>query len=466
MSQSKEELNAQPRVVSLLSGLTEAVYGMGLGHLLVARSHECDWPPEALVLPMISQARVDVQAASLTIDEQVRETMQSSGTSYKLHFEEMQKLQPTVILVQNSCRVCAVTPDALQGVAENSIGEPGSLGNCNIVTVFPKCLEDVFNDCKSVAAALGYPGKGNEFVTQLKARLTLVEQHAIGHADVKMRQLGPHPKPKVLVAEWCDPFMGCGYWIPELVSLAGGRCLFGGVGEHTEYISIHDVAKHDPDYIVFACCGFSVKRSTEELCQTTLLTAPLWKSLTAVRTGNVFIADGNRYFNRSGPSVVDTAEIIAQVLGSFPARFSSEDVMSLQDALNEFQFIPRVEAQTEAEVSLLSLEDARQVVQETVGALQEGSSAGIKRAYEHSAVSACMSPELYTSTIIQHPDFQALANATLTATYGEPYRTGSTQAKVEVIMMGHAGATYTFRMQTMESTEIPKWMIEGVSKIA
>jgi len=260
--------------------------------------------------------------------------------------------------------------------------------------------------------------------------------------------------------------MGCGYWIPELVSLAGGRCSFGAVGEHTEYISIHDVAKHDPDYIIFACCGFSVKRSTEELCETTLLTAPLWKSLNAVRTGNVFIADGNRYFNRSGPSVVDTGEIIAQVLGSFPARFNSEDVMTLQDALKEFQCVPKMAAQADVEVSLLGLEDARQVVQETVGALQEGTSAGIKRAYEHSAVSACVSMDLYTSTIIQHPDFQALANAALTPTFGEPCRTGSTHAKVEVVMTGHGGATYIFRMTTVETIEKPKWMIEGVSKVA
>jgi len=465
--------DANPRVVSLLSGLTEAVCAMGLRHLLVGRSHECDWPPDVLNLPQISQPRVDPEATAADIDMQVHESMQTSGTAYKLDLNELQRLQPNVLLVQDSCRVCAVSPGDLESCG---IGSPdtaqamGLSGNCRVVTVFPKCLEDVLGDFQSVADALGQPNKGVQLNAALRLRLKSIEESALGFAEVQERQYGPRPKPRVLVLEWCNPLMGCGYWIPELVTLAGGQCLFGGVGEHTEYIGISEISEADPDYIIFACCGFSVERSVTELCQLTLLTDPLWKSLSAVGANQVFISDGNRYFNRSGPSVVDTAEIIAQIMGLLPERKYGDDaVIPLRDAITHFGAVPR-EAPPQAKDDVadlgLDLEKAREVVQSTVEALQDGSQAGIETAYNHSAVSACMPLDLYKSSIIQNPDFMPLSKKALTAEYQKPQSMDISRAKIQVVMAGDCSATYVFRLTAVKAGSEHKWMIEGVSKIA
>jgi len=468
--------DAQPRVVSLLSGLTEAVCLMGLGHFLVGRSHECDWPPEVLSLPQISEPRVDPQAAAAVIDAQVHQSMQTSGTAYELNAEQLAKLEPTVVLVQDSCRVCAVSPGDLQSCGilsstELNCGKAMGLpGRCSVLTVFPKCLEDVLGDIQSVGDTLGQPEKAADFIFDLRSRLNAVSDQAQGFAEMRRYRFGPQPKPKVLVLEWCDPVMGCGYWIPELVTLAGGQCLFGGVGEHTEYISPQDIADAEPDYIIFACCGFSVERSVRELCQTSLLTNPLWKSLVAVREERVFISDGNRYFNRSGPSVVDSAEIVAQVLGLEPTqKYGPEAVMPLKEALSHFGGVPRDAPQQmgSQEMGLeLPLEKAIQVVKETVEALQEGGEAGIMRAYGHSVVSSCMPLDRYISVILKNPDFLPLASKTLTPKYDEPQSTDKTHAKMQVVMEGEAGATYVFRMLAVEAAQDGKWMIEGVHKVA
>eukprot|EP00931_Biecheleriopsis_adriatica_P003552 TRINITY_DN105353_c0_g1_i1.p1 TRINITY_DN105353_c0_g1~~TRINITY_DN105353_c0_g1_i1.p1 ORF type:complete len:480 (+),score=69.26 TRINITY_DN105353_c0_g1_i1:73-1512(+) len=464
----------QPRVVSLLSGLTEAMYAMGLEHLLVGRSHECNHPPEVLALPQVSQPHVNPQAPAATIDAEVHESMQASGTAYKLRIHELERLKPTHLLVQDSCRVCAVSPGDLElcsFVAKTDSGVmrgQGLFSGCQIVTVFPKCLEDVFTDVTTVGDAVGESKKAADTIARFRWRLRTVGERAQGAADVLRRQVGPGPKPRVAVLEWCDPLMGCGYWIPELVELAGGQCVFGGVGEHTEYIYLADIATAKPDYIIFACCGFDVERSVKEICQTTLLTDPRWKKMAAVRDNKVFVCDGNRYFNVSGPSVVDTAEIIAQILGLMPeTKYGPEVVMTMTEALARFQMQPKEmlkSKQGSHEECMLPLGGALEVVQATVKALQSGTKEGIDVAYRNSCVSASMPLELYINMILKNPDFLPLSDKSLTSTFEEPVSVDSCNAKVQVTLQGQFTAMYVFRMVVDEAEPECKWMIHGVSK--
>eukprot|EP00929_Paragymnodinium_shiwhaense_P008338 TRINITY_DN11228_c0_g1_i1.p1 TRINITY_DN11228_c0_g1~~TRINITY_DN11228_c0_g1_i1.p1 ORF type:complete len:480 (-),score=76.93 TRINITY_DN11228_c0_g1_i1:406-1845(-) len=464
----------QPRVVSLLSGLTEAMCAMGLGHLLVGRSHECFYPAEVLTLPQLSEPHVNPEASAATIDAEVHESMQTTGTAYKIHLEDLQKLKPTHLLVQDSCRVCAVSPGDLEKcsfIAKASSGVvrgQGFFGDCQIVTVFPKTLEDVFGDMQTIGNAVSESQKATDAIAKFRTRLKALEERAQGAADVRQRQFGPSPKPRVLVLEWCDPLMGCGYWIPELVALAGGQCLFGGAGEHTEYIYLADIVAAKPDYIVFACCGFDVERSVKEICQTTLLADPRWTAMTAVCEDKVFVCDGNRYFNASGPSVVDTAEILAQILGLMPeTKYGPEVVMKMSEAQAHFGVKPKEVPRTSRDSSgepMLPLEGALAVVKETVTALQSGTKEGIEIAYGNSCVSAAMPLDLYTTTILKNPDFMPLSKASLTPTYEEPVVVDCANAKVQMAMKGETDSTYVFRMVVDEGAPEKKWMIHGVNK--
>jgi len=269
------------------------------------------------------------------------------------------------------------------------------------------------------------------------------------------------------VLEWCDPLMGAGYWIPELVALVGAECLFGGVGEHTSTVSVQELADADPDFIIFACCGFSVERSARELEQCGLLRNPAWQQLAERKAGRIFVADGNRYFNRSGPSVVDSAEIVGQVIGLPPSSnhaspsFGMEEVAALQDLAPKNQQGPCADLH---EVSHChGVCDASEVARSVVQGLQSGTEEGVLLAYQLSAVSACMPLDRYKSIIVEGSDFTALSNRDLELQVDEARATGSNSATVMVEMKGTGGGLYSFKMKAFEGG---RWMVEGVAKVS
>ncbi len=292
-----------PRVASLLASATEIVAALGARELLVARSHECDFPPEVLRLPMVTAPVFDTARPSGAIDRDVKALLERSLSIYKVDAEGLREAAPDLIVTQTQCEVCAVTPGDVEAALVSWTG-----ARPRIVSLTPNALEDVFADMRRVAEALGRPQDGVALVDALKTRMQAI-------AD---RAATLHSRPRVACIEWIDPLMAAGNWIPELVAMAGGDNLFGAAGRHSPWLTLDELAASNPDVILVFPCGFDIARTRAEL--PALTERPPWRALRAVRDRHIFLCEGNRYFNRPGPRLADSLEILAEIL--HPASFA------------------------------------------------------------------------------------------------------------------------------------------------
>jgi iron complex transport system substrate-binding protein len=293
-----------PRIVSLIASATEIVSALGYEDQLVGRSHECDYPPGVKRLPVCTAPKLNVHASSGEIDHQVKTLVEKALAVYDVDAALLERLEPDVIVTQSQCEVCAVSlRDVERAVCT-------WLERCpRIVSLKPDALADVWRDIEDVAVALGAPDRGAELVERLKARMKLIADKARGLAD----------RPRVACIEWVEPLMAAGNWVPELVELAGGVNLFGTAGKHAPWMTWEQLVEADPDVIAFMPCGYDLERTRQDV---PLLEAnPGWSELKAVRTGRVFVTDGNQYFNRPGPRLVESLEILAEML--HPSAFRS-----------------------------------------------------------------------------------------------------------------------------------------------
>jgi iron complex transport system substrate-binding protein len=209
----------------------------------------------------------------------------------------LEQLQPTHIITQDQCDVCAVSlKEVEQAVASLAHTQP------QIISLKPNVLADVWADIERVADAVGVDSR--RLVEDLESRIKICEQ--------KIKGLSLTELPKVACIEWIDPLMIASNWIPELVTLAGGQPLFSSVGQPSGQIKWEMLVVTNPDIIVFMPCGLNLNRTRQEVI--TLTQRPDWQNLHAVQTGRVYITDGNSYFNRPGPRLVDSQEILAEIL--------------------------------------------------------------------------------------------------------------------------------------------------------
>lgn len=294
-----------PRVASLIASATEIVAALGARDMLVARSHECDFPADIAALPAVTAPKLDIGRPSGDIDRQVKALLEQALSVYRVDAERLRALAPDIIVTQTQCEVCAVSQsDVEQALADWTGARP------RIVALAPNGLDDVFADIARVAAALDLAPRGQALVAALRGRIDAIAQRA--HAQTR--------RPRVAAIEWIEPLMAAGNWVPELIALAGGENLFGAAGRHSPWMEWRELVAADPDIILVLPCGFDIARSRQEMAA--LTARPEWPSLRAVHDDAVFVADGNQYFNRPGPRLVDSLEILAELLHPdvFPAR--------------------------------------------------------------------------------------------------------------------------------------------------
>ena len=290
---------SDPRVVSLLPSATELVCALGCEELLVGVSHECDFPPAVTRLPVLTASRASFPTASDAIDRDVRAALADALALYTIDEAALERLAPDVIVTQDLCEVCAVSFADVEAAARRVVSPDVSL-----VSLRPLRLADVWDDLRRLATALGVSDRAEAVLAGWDGRLDRLRDAL---ADV------PH-RPTVLTLEWLAPPMVGGTWMPELVELAGGRPLVTAPGDHAPTLQPEQLAALDPapEAVLVKPCGFDLQRGLSELDLIAELLAPLpWP---AVRDGAVFLADGSAYFNRSGPRLVDSAELLAACL--------------------------------------------------------------------------------------------------------------------------------------------------------
>ncbi|MGB0582375.1 MAG: cobalamin-binding protein [Limisphaerales bacterium] len=287
---------AGPRIASLLPSATEIVCALGCAEYLVARSHECDYPVSAQNATVCTKSRIDAGASGKEIDEQVKKFSAESLSLFEIDSDKLRELQPSHVLTQAQCDVCAVS--------EKEMCEVFGVGNGaapEIVSLSPTRFSHLWDNITEVADALRVPFDGKQLLKGLKQKCV----------DVIERTAVATRKPKVLCLEWLDPLMGAGNWIPDMVGMAGGENLISESGKHSGWITMDDVSAANPDVIVLMPCGFDLERTLKEA--KVLEQYPQWNKLKAVKKQRVFATDGSAFFNRPGPRLVDSLQIFGEI---------------------------------------------------------------------------------------------------------------------------------------------------------
>lgn len=288
------------RIASLLSSATEMLYGLGLGEQVVGVSHECDFPPDVRHKPRLTFTRIAVEAASGDIDRQVRELSAAGQPLYEIDVERLAALEPDLIVTQAQCDVCAVRyEDVLAAVRDTP-----ALRGTRVVPLNPATLDDIFADIARLGAATGYEAAAQQLLARLRQRVAAVQQRTAALTDAQ--------RPRVGCIEWIEPLMVAANWTPQLVELAGGRQSLAEAGRHSGYTAWDELLAMDPEVLVVMPCGFDLPRTIAE--SATLTSKPGWRDMSAVRASRVLAVDGNAYFNRSGPRIVDSLEILARLV--------------------------------------------------------------------------------------------------------------------------------------------------------
>jgi iron complex transport system substrate-binding protein len=286
-----------PRIVSLIASATEIVHALGLGPAQVGRSHECDFPDEVRALPVCTKPSFPITGNSAEIDARVKERLANALSVYEVFEDVLEQLQPTHIVTQTQCRVCAVTLEDVERALA------GSIPSCpKLIALEPNALDDIWKDINRVATACGVASKGNQVVTTLRHQM----------ASISTQAQEATRRPRVACVEWHEPLMAAGNWVPELVELANAENLFGKAGLHSPWMTWEELVASDPDVIISMPCGFDRDRTRHEMYW--LTDRPGWRELRAVKSGEVYLADGNQYLNRPGPRIVDSLAILAEIL--------------------------------------------------------------------------------------------------------------------------------------------------------
>ena len=285
------------RICSLLPSATEVIALLGLSDELVGISHECDYPPSVKNVPIMVEPMIPPHGlASADIDRQVRQLVASGQRLYRLNDHLLRQAQPDLIVSQDLCHVCAVTPDQLHDALCSMPRQP------TVLTLNPGTVHDVIDDVVRIGDAAGRSAEGHSLATQLRDRLDAIRTrvHGISH------------RPRVVCIEWLSPLYVAGHWVPEMVQLAGGQDVLAQPGSPSRVVTWDEVLAAAPDVLIVMPCGFSVERTHTELFQLMQQPGP-WR-LSSDLAQHTFLVDASSYFSRPGPRLIDGIELLAAIL--------------------------------------------------------------------------------------------------------------------------------------------------------
>ena len=284
------------KIVSLLPSATELVCGLGLRDQLVGVSHECDYPLSVVGLPILTSSRIPEGLNSSEIDRLVTDQLKNDEALYDLVMEPLDELQPDLIVTQALCDVCAVSGNDVAKAIGSLPGDP------QVINLEPICLDDVLETVTLLAEAAQCVEQGQRYRAELQSRIDTVCQRSTTIAD----------KPRVALLDWLEPLFDGGHWTPEIIALAGGTPVFGDKRQPSQRREWHELIDAAPDIIFIALCGFNVERSLQDV--EAFLKTEGFIELHQRNGTQVYLVDGNAYFSRPGPRLVDALEIMANAL--------------------------------------------------------------------------------------------------------------------------------------------------------
>lgn len=285
------------RICSLLPSATEIIASLGLSDELVGISHECDYPPSIKDVPVMVEPIIPPHGLSSNdIDRQVHQLVASGQRLYRLNDHLLRQAQPDLILSQDLCHVCAVTPDQLHDALCSMPQQP------TVLTLNPSTVHDVIDDVVRIGDAAGRSAEGHRLATQLRDRLDTIRTRVQDFSH----------RPRVVCIEWLSPLYVAGHWVPEMVQLAGGQDVLAQPGSPSRVVTWDEIFAAAPDVLIVMPCGFSVERTQTELLQ--LLQQPDQWRLSQDLAQRTFLVDASSYFSRPGPRLIDGIELLAAIL--------------------------------------------------------------------------------------------------------------------------------------------------------
>ena len=285
------------KIVSLLPSCTEIICKLGYSENLVGISHECDYPNSISGLPVLTKARLSSEGNSIEINQCVSDLLQKGLSVYDVDASLLKSLSPDIIVTQAQCEACAVSLDQVKEIVSN-----WTRNKTEIISLEPNNLNQVWHGFDIIANAMDAPESSSILKTEINERFKLLKD--------KLNET--RKKPTILCIEWIEPIMVAANWVPELVGIAGGNNVMSVSGTNSNFSSWDEIEKTNPDIIIMMPCGFEIKRTLEDLHY--LQNREGWQELKAVKENKVYVVDGNQYFNRPGPRLVDSAEILAEII--------------------------------------------------------------------------------------------------------------------------------------------------------
>ena len=277
------------KVVSLLPSATEIISRLGLEKNLVGVSHECDFPESVALLPKLTSSSINAELSSSNIHKSVMEVMKRAVSVYDLNLELLTSLKPDFIITQDLCDVCAVSFEQVEQACQEVLDK-----NARIISLKPKVLGDIWDDVQNVADQLSVTEKGREFHEEMESRIKALQTRRRDGAS-----------PKVLTIEWIDPIYIGGMWLPEMIAIVGGQVCIAESGQPAPVVNREDLEKIEPDVVVIKPCGYKLEQTLKEL-ELLKKQLPDWE-----KPPRIYLVDGNSYFNRPGPRILDSLEILA-----------------------------------------------------------------------------------------------------------------------------------------------------------
>ena len=299
------------KIVTLIPSATEIVAFLGQKNSIVGRSHECDYPKDLNNIIKLTSPKINVDGTSGEIDKQINVILENSLSVYKVDVPKLRELNPDYIITQAHCEVCAVSFSEVENIVSKNLNK-----NTKIISLQPNTLNDVFNDIKRVAKELNIENEiNNRLIKNLDERVEKIK-------ELSFKQ---EKKPLIACIEWIDPLMIAGNWIPEMVEIAGGRNILGKPGNDSHWIKFKEIINQNPEIIIFLPCGFNIDKTKDEV-ENLLSQNDEWKKLKAFKNKKIFIADGNQFFNRPGPRLIESLEIFAEIINPNLYNFNHKGI--------------------------------------------------------------------------------------------------------------------------------------------